>query len=230
MGFVKFREAAWKCARHAEQHDKNARRKAIIQKDIEAQRIKNTALKAILSERNFEIPEAMYVGQGYLDTVKKRLYYNDIYGDYYIRLADEYNLPNLYNTGLNVKQCHKHWFGDWYGLQHIFDRKSLLLCHNRMCANCMHLIQASRLKKFTPIFEELSKIYDLYLATLTIPNCAGVDLCSVLDRFFLASTQVFRYLRGNAKIKGIDFLQYGYVGGIRSLEIGFETPPFYPKF
>lgn len=230
MGFGKFREAAAKCARHAEQHDKNLRRKQYLDKLATEEKTMNSARRAVLAAMDLEIPESMTVTLDYLNSIEKRLYFNDIYADYYIQLADEYNFPKLYNTGLNVKNCHQHWYGDWYGLQRVFHRKSLSLCHNKLCSNCMHLLQASRLKKFTPILEEVRKAHDLYLLTVTVPNCAAAELKDVLDRFFAAVQQIFRYFRGNGTIRNVNFAQYGYYAAIRCLEIVVNPNDFHPHF
>lgn len=230
MGFGKFREAAQKCVRHARQHDENARRKEVQAKQREIETRLNAARKAAINDPLHEIPESVTVTTEYLNDVQKRLYYNDDFANHYIRLADEYNMPKLYNTAMNIKNCHKHWFGDWYGLCRVFDRKSLSLCHNKFCSNCAHLRQASRLKRFTPIFEDLQKTYDLYHCVMTIPNCSGSDLNGELDTFTGSSKKVVRYFRGNAKIRGLDFSQYGFVGALRNLEIVVNPDDYHAHY
>lgn len=228
MGFGKFRQAAQKCARHAEQHDKNLRKKQVAEK-VKAQKERHEKITAIQkADGGILVPDMVRITDVYLADVQKRLYFNDDYGDFFIRLADEYNMPQLYNTGMNMKNCYKKWFGDWYGMQRVFDAQTVSLCHNRFCSNCMHLRQATLLKRFTPVFEQLQKTYDLYHCVVTVPNCTGAELKTVVHRFLDMLKQLLRYFRGNAPVGGIDFAQYGYVGAVRCLEIVVNSTDYHP--
>lgn len=230
MGYGNLWVAAKKCAEHARLHDENLRRKELRNKEAK-QKVRNAAIDAAANSGKFaEIPDTVQVSEKYLTDIQKRLYWNDDYGDFYIQMADECNLPVLYNTGVNVKNCHKHWFGDWYTMQRVFDVHSLSLCHNRYCANCNHLKQATRLKQFTPVLQALQHDYDFYHLTQTVPNCSGADLPQVLDAFYEASRKTFRYFAGTGKIKGVDFAQYGFYGALRNLEIVVNETDYHAHF
>lgn len=230
MGFYKFREAVKKCVSHAQLREQNSRVKELRAKLAETNALKKSDRIAALQNPVHEIPDTVQVTEAYLDDVQRRLYFNDDFADYYIRLGDETNLQKHYNTADSIRNCSKHWFGDWYALRRVFDRKSLSLCHNMFCSNCNHLRQASRIKRLTPVLENYQKTHDLYHCVITIPNCSGNKLDITLDNFFALARQVTRYLRGDAKIAGIDFLQLGYIGGIRCLEIVVNEKTYHPHF
>ena len=230
MAFLKFRIAASKAAYHARLHDMRLKKRAIDNKYKESDAALARAMRNAIAGELHEIPETIEVTTEYIRDVQRRLYFNDVYAGFYMRLADEYNLPNVYNTGVAVRDCHKRWFGDWYALRRVFDRKSLSLCHSKFCSNCNHLLQASRLKRFAPIIEELRQTHDLFHLTLTVPNVSGEKLCDCLDAFYAASKKIFRYFSGNHTVRGFNFAQFGYVGAMRCLEIVTNPTDFHPHF
>ena len=77
-------------------------------------------------------------------------------------------------------------------------------------------------------FEELLKIYDLYHLVFTIKNVPGEKLKSTIEKMQDSFKKIVRYFQCFAKIKGIDFEQYGFVGAIRSFEIVINPSDYHP--
>ena len=198
------------------------------------------------------------IEKNYLSKIINNNEYNKVIIDYYERLQEEftdYKSSNyvisdevdgkeinniifktisdkkikLDNQIENMKNCNSVWLLDHYRLQKIKDFKKTNLCKDKFCNNCKKVKQASRMSKFVPMINELSKDKYLYHMVLTVPNCNGADLKDIIkDKIFKNFMQLNRYLNSNLKIKGIDFLQYEYQGGIRSLEVTFKGDDYHP--
>src|SRR5699024_10807400 len=118
---------------------------------------------------------------------------------------------------------------DHYRQQKVKDFKKTNLCKDKFCNNCKKVKQASRLAKFMPMIEDLSKDKYLYHMVLTVPNCNGDDLKDVIrDKIFKSFAYLIDYLKIKKKIKGLDFEQYSYSGAIRSLEVTYRRDDYHP--
>ncbi|MBD5131339.1 MAG: protein rep [Clostridiales bacterium] len=198
------------------------------EKQRAAQELRSKANRATEFDNGADIPEVLQLTEDYVGNVWGNRYHNELYADYYLRLHEETGLAQYEAEAERVAHCHKSWFGDHYIMQQVFDVKTVLLCHDKFCINCQHLKQASRLKRFTPVFDELRETYDLYHLVLTVPNVPGVKLNSTLDIMYRSFKKLIRYFSGDAKIKGVDFKQYGYVGAVRGLEIVANPADYHP--
>ena len=127
--------------------------------------------------------------------------------------------------------CNKVWQLDKYENQKIKDFKKTNLCKDKFCSNCKKVKQASRMTKFIPHLDKLAEEFDLYHVVLTVPNVEGhnyFDLKEVIQKMFDSYRKLNHYLLSIKKIKDIDFYQYCYVGGIRSLEVSFNNDSYHP--
>lgn len=201
-----------------ELEDKKAREKEIQQQVYDSS----------VHDPNFNIPEDIKLSDEYVNSVNHNRFFNDVYSEYYMRLYEETNLQRYKNLSSNVHFCHRYWYGDRYYFWEIFDLHRVNLCHDKFCVNCQHLKQAFRLKRFTPVFDQLREKYDLYHLVLTCPNVPGSKLNDTLNKVFEAFKKLIRYFSGDAKIKGVDFARYGFVGAIRCLEIVANPLDYHP--
>ena len=134
----------------------------------------------------------------------------------------------LLNIALRVKSCNSFWVFDTYRMQAVKDLKHVNFCHNRFCANCQKLIQASRLYRFSPVIEDLHNQYNLYHIVFTIPNVLGSDLSKSIQVIFNSFKLLIRFFKLEFKPKDINFIQYGYKGALRSTEVTFNPDDFHP--
>ncbi|MDE7164061.1 MAG: protein rep [Clostridiales bacterium] len=228
MKLGEFKKSAQRAARLAKARENGARKRKILSAQAEQLKHERQAERAVGNDLYYEIPEELKITEDYVDTVSHNRDFNDIYSEYYERLYTETNLNKYRTLGERVHNCNKFWFGDHYRLQRVFDVKNVQLCHDKFCVNCQHLKQASRLMRFTPVFDELRNTYDLYHLTLTVPNVGGTVLEKTVGSMFNAFKKLIRYFSGDAKIKGVDFAQYGYGGAVRCLEIVTNPTDFHP--
>jgi hypothetical protein len=82
--------------------------------------------------------------------------------------------------------------------------------------------------KYIPVLERYKD--RLYHMTLTQPNCSGEDLKHIIERMSVKFMYLKRYLRGEKKIKDLDFTEWGFKGAIRSLEVTFKNDSYHPHY
>lgn len=198
---------------------------AQLEHDLEIQRY---------AEREFEraplteVPDEVKLPTDYFEEVQKKVEYNQVYADHYMRKFENTNLRKYEKLSENVRNCHKSWFGDHYKKTGYFNVKRVYHCHNRWCWLCNHLKQAKRLYEYHLRFEELLKSYDLYHVVFTVPNCPGNNLKYVLERMQKGLKKIIRYFQGFGKLDGFYFSEYGFVGAIRSFEIVINPTDYHP--
>ena len=228
MSFWDYKRAAQRVAKNAHLRDVRRRQDNILQKQADAKTLRSQANKAIGNDLYVEIPDKLKLTEDYVDCVAHNREFNDVYSDFYMKWFEDSNIAKFRTLAERVHNCHKYWLGDRYHMQRIFDVKSVNLCHDKFCVNCQHLKQASRLKRFTQIFEELRQDYDLYHLTITVPNVGSAELKSTIEKMFDAFKKLIRYFSGDAKIKDLSFKQYGYAGAVRCLEIVVNPRDYHP--
>ena len=132
----------------------------------------------------------------------------------------------------NVRDCSKLWDVDYYRLQGVKDILRTNLCKNRFCDNCQNAISIQRERKYAPFLDALARLYDIYHVVFTIPNPEREELRPAVDNMYKQIGYIVRLFAGNAKIKGVDFEKYGFLGAVRSLEItkGSDGDTFHPHF
>ncbi|MCM1367559.1 MAG: protein rep [Roseburia sp.] len=178
----------------------------------------------------FEAPPSIEITSDEVDKLDHNTTFNDVYAEYYSQLADELDDEQYKKNAERMLNCHKRWCGEYYDMQEVFDVQQIFLCHDRLCVNCQHLRQAAQLQRFTKIFEDVVKDHDLYMMTLTVPNCPIDSLRDSLDRLSSAFQSVIRYFTGNSKVAGIDFASYGFYACYRNIEIVLNPDSFHPHY
>ena len=178
----------------------------------------------------FDVSPDIEITPREVDKLDRNTLFNDVYAEYYNQLADELGEEQYKLNSQRMLNCHKRWWGDFYNLQEVFDVKQILLCHDRFCVNCQHLKQAAQMQRFTRILEDAAKDYDLYLMTLSVPNCPITGIKDSLDRFATAFSSIIRYFTGNSTVAGIDFTSYGFHACYRNIEIVINPTSFHPHY
>jgi plasmid rolling circle replication initiator protein Rep len=196
---------------------------------IQKKQLSTQQLKGVKMDINFEIKNSRMKIPFLLD-ILMRTENNDLIAKYYNRLLLE-NVPvqsrQNFSPDINEKanrirtcgKCHEY---DEFAKQGYRDLQRIYYCKDKFCQHCQKIKALSRLKKFAPILDDASDKYDLYHIALTVPNCNGDMLKDRIDRLFGSLRRLTRYLTGDAKIKGVDFLQYGFAGAVRSLETTYS--------
>ncbi len=163
-----------------------------------------------------------------IERVKRRTSKNATIADFYEDLAEEEKKIGLYGEisarplferSYRVRCCGFHWEADHYPLQGVKDLVRTYRCKDRFCDNCQNWLSIQRYKNFAPLLEELQMEHDIYHMVFTVPNVLGEELLPTIDRMYREFAYINRLFKGDAKIRGLDFLKYDYYGAIRSLEI-----------
>lgn len=134
------------------------------------------------------------------------------------------------DRGERIALCTRFCKGDYYRLQGIKDLQRTNLCRDRFCDNCQNTISQQRYEKYLPVLEKLTEDFDVYHIVFTVPNVFIKNLAKAINTMYKAFARLIRYFDGRKKIRHVDFLQYGYVGAIRALEItkNRERNDFHP--
>lgn len=157
-----------------------------------------------------------------LDKIIDRATYNDMLSDFYTQYAEESGEIKYLNVAQNVKYCYSNIIADRYSKRKIYDIKFINYCHNRFCANCQKLIQATRLTRIAPILSATMAEHDLYHIVFTVPNVTATELSGAIDVIFEAFSNMIKYFKCKTKICGIDFSFLEYCAALRSLEITYN--------
>ncbi|MCD8309454.1 MAG: protein rep [Clostridia bacterium] len=147
------------------------------------------------------------LGEENPDLLKKR---GEIYKDFTTVMTRRSN--RILSCGRSVET--KTW-----DEQRVHYVKRVKLCSDKFCGNCQKQLANARERKYTPLLDELSKHYDMYHITFTVPNVTGLFLPKAVGDIFKAFQHFIKIISGRKKIRGYDFSQFGYQGCIRSLEI-----------
>lgn len=173
------------------------------------------------------------IGKDILQDVIDNIEYNKTIIGYYERFAEPGSnklatKALLLKKSERLKDCNKFWRLEKYEVQKIKEFKKTTLCHDKFCANCKKVRQASRMRKYNDVLEVYkSKLYHL---TLTVPNCSGQELNFTYKKMAKSFNMIIRYLDGRLKIKGINFQRFKYEGAVRSLEVTFKGDSYHPHF
>lgn len=159
---------------------------------------------------------------------------NAVISGYYRQMYEDTADTGHLRRAEAVDGCFRWWDVDHYRKQHVKDIKRINLCKDKFCLNCQNALSKRRYAKYQSILDDLLAEYDVYHVVNTVPNCTASELLDVLDRMYKKFPYIIRYLSGERKCNGIDFLGYGYKGAIRSLEITTKRTKtgaeFHPHF
>ena len=179
-----------------------------------------------MSLDNAKIPKEL------LQDVINNIEYNKVIVEYYKMFTLEpkiaLNSDTLERNTEKLHYCNRFWALDKYEVQKIKDFKKTNLCHDKFCANCKKVKQASRMSKYIPELEQYKG--NLYHLTLTLPNCSGVDLRLTIAKMAKAFKRLVIFLDGRKNISGIDFSSWGYKGAVRSLEVPFKGNEYHMHY
>ncbi len=176
-----------------------------------------------------------------LAKVKRRTRRNETLAEYYEQLSEDitenriggyWNSETLLNVADRMRKCCRYWDIDHYPLQGVKDLLRTNACKNRFCDHCQSAISVQRERRFAPVVDDLARAYDVYHVVFTVPNVYGEELQATVDRMYKQFAYMNRLFSGDAKINGIGFTKYGYVGAIRALEVtkNREEGTFHPHF
>lgn len=168
----------------------------------------------------------------YFEDVKEKIAKNYQIAEFYENIATEKGSETYRLKAQSVDACCKFWDTDYYRLQSVKDIKRVNLCKDKFCYNCQSMLAIRRQMKFSPQLEKERQNYLVAHVIVTVPNVKGDDLAKVIDSMYKKFPYMLRYLKGQKKVKGVNFLKYGYEGGIRSLEVTYNkaTKEFHPHF
>lgn len=168
--------------------------------------------------------------------LQEKIHYNVYQSEYYERMAEEYNDDLFKRKAERTLECSKVWDLNYYVRHGIKQIKSIARCHDAFCYVCQSLQSQRRYEIYSPVLRTLEKTCDIYHTVFTVPNVTGERLKWTLDKMYDRFRRLMQYFRGDKKISGIDFSQYGYRGAVRSLEIttgkrsATKTNDFHPHF
>jgi len=164
--------------------------------------------------------------------LSRRIRVNPLIAEYYVRLGDDYNdlvvtrgedcvdFPFKMNRRANrILNCGRMIESKRWKTLGVHEVSSLKRCGDKFCGNCQKLLANTREHKYTPLLNELNKKYDLYHIALTVPNVAGDKLPGTVGNIIKAFGKMIKYFLGRKKIRGLNLMNFGCVGAIRSMEI-----------
>ena len=166
------------------------------------------------------------------EAIKARTKYNDIIGEWYNDLYEETGIDSYERKARALKTCCKLWDVEYYQMQGFKDILRTNHCNDRFCDNCQSINARRREDKYTPFLDAFKRHFDIYHITFTVTNVTADKLNATVNRMFSEFGYVIRLFRNNAKIKGYDFTQYGFIGAVRALEItkNVAENTFHPHF
>jgi hypothetical protein len=174
-----------------------------------------------------DVIDAIEVPKEFLKKVYENVMRNETITNYYRRLKEETNLENLTNKARSVEECNTVIEVDRYETEKVKDYIRTNLCRDKFCNNCKKVLQATRMAKYIPVLKKQRA--NLYHMTLTQPNCSSEELEQTIKKMSKKFRLLIQILRGEIKIKDLDFSAWGYEGAIRSLEITFKSNPNDPQ-
>lgn len=178
--------------------------------------------------------------------MSRRIRVNAVTAEYYERLGEEYEdlcktrggetVDFKYLMGKRasmVLRCGRFidttLFGDYCKTREgetydfksigIHEVKGIKLCRDKFCGNCQKRLANARERKYTPLLNELERLFDIYHVVLTVPNVSELFLPKAVKDIINSFSKLIKYFSGRKKIRGLNFCGYGFVGAIRSLEI-----------
>jgi len=172
------------------------------------------------------------IEQKHFKDLKQHIQHNYQIADFYQDFYEETGEERFLNRSNSVDACCKWWDVDFYVMQNVKDIKRVNLCRDKFCFNCQSMLAVKRQTKFAPQLDEERKAHMVAHMVVTVPNCEGEELLPLLNRMYKKFPYMMRYLKGQKSVRGVNFLQYGYGGALRALEItkNPDTKQYHPHF
>lgn len=177
------------------------------------------------------------VARPYMKRVYRNIAMNDRVQMYYWRMAyvavRNKELPTAMIRSIgrrsnHIGTCNQFWRTVTYEANRVKVLEGTCRCKDKFCHNCNQANKMVRKSRYLPHLEPFRD--SLYHMTLTVPNCCGDDLRATVHHMIRCFKKLKNYLDGNIKVRGIDLLQYGYQGCIRTLEITYKEDCYHPHF
>lgn len=177
-----------------------------------------------------------------LNDMYSKLDFNKQYSKWYYGLSKEFLHAHAYSKriskrGDNINNCLDYWLWDKYENNKLLDLQKVNRCkNNRFCPNCRKLDLATTIHNFRKPFNDLLGAgYYPYLVTLTVPNCSGANLRTMIDymnKSFRKFFNAFSYSLTDVTTKGFSERMIQFDAALKVLEITFnkETNLFHPHF
>lgn len=177
----------------------------------------------MISNLSFQsLLEYLQVSEDFIADTEKLKEYSKVIGNYFYQLYEITGDELLFRTSQNVLNCNDYWFFDHYRNFQIMDVTHINLCHNRLCPNCAKMRQATLLYKFSPLIEEISETCDLFHLSVSIPNVSAEEFEDSVDNILEAFSRLMKFFFGKQKIKGVNFLNFGWRAAARSFETTYS--------
>lgn len=135
-----------------------------------------------------------------LKKIKKNKDKNYKYAGYFFRMSKDigenmsYMSEKYVKRSNRLKDCMDLWAWDKYELNKLLDLRKVNRCNNnRVCPNCRKMELAKFIHKFNVPFKDLlSKGYNPYLVTLSMPNCSADDLKITIEFLYKCFKRLYR--------------------------------------
>lgn len=172
------------------------------------------------------------IDRGYFQDLKFKTSHNYQIADFYYGKYEETGEEKFLNKSKFIDGCCKLWDVDFFQQLKVKNIKRVNLCKDKFCFNCQSMLAVKRQLQFGPILDTYRQDYDVYHLVVTVPNCEGEELKALIKKMYKKFPFLLRYFRGKAKVKNINFLQYGYAGAVRALEVtqNQDTKQYHPHF
>ncbi len=177
------------------------------------------------------------VTRPHMERVYRNIALNDRVQTYYWRLAytairgktlPTATIRSIGRRSNHIGTCNLFWRTATYEASHVKVLEGPCRCKDKFCYNCNQANKMVRQNRYLPYVEAYSD--SLYHMTLTVPDCKGADLHEAIRHMARCFKTLVNYLSGNKKVQGIDLLQYGFQGCIRTLEITCKKDSYHPHF
>ena len=172
------------------------------------------------------------IDKSYFEDLKFRIRHNYQIADFYLDMYEETGRENFLNKSKVINVCCKYWDLFHYVSLKVKNIKRVNLCKDKFCFNCQKLLAEKRQQKYEPILNELRKDYEVFHMVVTVPNCEREELLPLLNKMYKKFPYMLEFFKGKRNVRNIDFLQYGYGGAVRGLEVtqNQSTKQFHPHF
>lgn len=172
------------------------------------------------------------IEKSYFENLKFRIRHNYQIADFYLDMYGRTGKDTLLNKSKAINVCCKYWDIFHYVSLKVKNIKRVNLCKDKFCFNCQKVLADRRQLKYAPILDGLRKDYEIFHLVVTVPNCEGDELLPLFNKMYKKFPYMLEYFKGKRKVRGIDFLKYGYGGAVRGLEVtqNQDTKLYHPHF
>lgn len=172
------------------------------------------------------------IQKAHFEELQRYIAHNYQIAEFYGNLYEETGADSFDTKARAVDLCCKWWDIEYYRMQNVKDIQRVNLCKDKFCFNCQSVLAAKRRLKFTPVLDRLRERFKVCHMVVTVPNCEAEEVLPLINRMYKKFPFLMRYFKGGAKVRGVDFLQYGYGGTVRGLELtqNREDKTYHPHF